>query len=117
MRMRRNSKPPRAASSRKGDPMLHRSSNSTSESDDSTPRAPATLPRTGEITNAAASVSILPARYVLMHLATTLTGYTVKAMRRKIERGDWAEGRVWKHAPDGRIVIDLVGYQRWVESR
>jgi hypothetical protein len=41
----------------------------------------------------------------------------VKAMQRKIERGDWAEGRVWKHAPDGRIVIDLVGYQRWVESR
>lgn len=69
------------------------------------------------MTDAMASVSVLPARYVLMHLATTLTGYTVKAMQRKIERGDWAEGRVWKHAPDGRIVIDLVGYQRWVESR
>jgi hypothetical protein len=98
--------------------MLHRASNfPRSEKDDSTPRPPTTPPRTGEITDAMASVSVLPARYVLMHLATTLTGYTVKAMQRKIERGDWVEGRVWKHAPDGRIVIDLVGYQRWVESR
>jgi hypothetical protein len=118
MRMRRNSKLPRAAASRKGDSMLHRSSNlPTSETDVSTPRAPATPTRTGEITDAEASVAVLPARYVLMQLATALTGYTVKAMQRKIERGDWAEGRVWKHAPDGRIVIDLVGYQRWVESR
>ena len=54
-----------------------------------------------------------PARYVLLQLATALTGYTVKAMQRKIERGDWAEGRVWRHAPDGRIVIDLVGYPRF----
>jgi hypothetical protein len=66
---------------------------------------------------AAPSVAVLPARYVLLPLANALTGYTVKAMERKIERGDWPEGRVWKHAPDGRIVIDLVGYQRWVESR
>ena len=97
--------------------MLHRFSNSpTSETDDPTPRPPTTPTRTGDITDAMASASVLPARYVLMHLATNLTGYTVKAMQRKIERGDWAEGRVWKHAPDGRIVIDLVGYQRWIES-
>jgi hypothetical protein len=66
---------------------------------------------------AAPSIAVLPARYVLLPLANALTGYTVKAMERKIERGDWPEGRVWKRAPDGRIVIDLVGYQRWVESR
>lgn len=41
---------------------------------------------------------------------------SVKAMERKIERGDWQEGKVWKLAPDGRIVIDVLGYQRWVES-
>jgi hypothetical protein len=23
--------------------------------------------------------------------------------------------RVWKRAPDGRILIDVLGYQRWVE--
>lgn len=57
------------------------------------------------------------ARYVLLPLANLLTGYSVKAMQRKIERGDWQEGKVWRRAPDGRIVIDVVGYQRWVESQ
>jgi hypothetical protein len=103
---------------RKGELVLHRSSYSpASESDDATPRIPTTTSRTGEVTGVEATVAVLPARYVLLQLATALTGYTVKAMQRKIERGDWAEGRVWKHAPDGRIVIDLVGYQKWVESR
>ena len=60
---------------------------------------------------------IVPARYVLLPLANAITGYTVKAMERKIERGDWAEGKVWRRAPDGRILIDIQGYQRWVESR
>jgi len=61
--------------------------------------------------------AVVPARYVLLCLATVLTGYSVKAMERKIERGDWQEGKLWKHAPDGRIVIDMVGYQKWVEDR
>ena len=57
-----------------------------------------------------------PARYVLLPLAQMLTGYSVKAMQRKIERGDWQEGKVWKHAPDGHVVIDMVGYHKWVEN-
>lgn len=59
---------------------------------------------------------VAPARYVLLPLANAITGYTIKAMERKIERGDWAEGKVWRRAPDGRILIDMLGYQRWVES-
>jgi hypothetical protein len=50
-------------------------------------------------------------------VASLLTGYSVKAMERKIERGDWHRDKVWRRAPDGRIVIDLVGYQKWVEGR
>jgi hypothetical protein len=61
-------------------------------------------------------IVLAPARYVLLPLANLLTGYSVKAMERKIERGDWVEGRVWRHAPDGRILIDLEGYQKWVEN-
>jgi hypothetical protein len=61
-------------------------------------------------------VVIGTARYVLLPLANLLTGYSVKAMERKIERGDWQEGKVWRRAPDGRIVIDVLGYQRWVEG-
>lgn len=60
---------------------------------------------------------LLVARYVLMKVATQLTGYTVKAMERKIERGAWVEGKVWKRAPDGRILIDIVGFQKWVEGQ
>ncbi|MBB6094950.1 hypothetical protein HNQ60_003837 [Povalibacter uvarum] len=61
-------------------------------------------------------VVVVPARYVLLPLANAITGYTVKAMERKIERGDWIEGKVWRRAPDGHIMIDIQGYQRWVEN-
>lgn len=63
------------------------------------------------------SAVVAPARYVLLPLANLITGYTVKAMERKIERGDWVEGKVWRRAPDGHILIDIQGYQRWVESQ
>jgi hypothetical protein len=63
-----------------------------------------------------APIVVGTARYVLLPLANLLTGYSVKAMERKIERGDWQEGKVWRRAPDGRIVIDVLGYQRWVEG-
>lgn len=62
-------------------------------------------------------VIVAPARYVLLPVAHLVTGYTVKAMERKIERGDWQEGKVWRRAPDGHIIMDLQGYHRWVESR
>lgn len=65
--------------------------------------------------NLAVAPAATTARYVLLPLANLLTGYSVKAMQRKIERGDWQEGKVWRRAPDGRILIDLVGYERWVE--
>jgi hypothetical protein len=63
-----------------------------------------------------APVVVGTARYVLLPLANLLTGYSVKAIERKIERGDWQEGKVWRRAPDGRIVIDVLGYQRWIEG-
>jgi hypothetical protein len=63
------------------------------------------------------AVALVPARYVLLPLANLITGYSVKAMERKIERGDWREGKVWKRAPDGHIMIDIMGYQKWVEGR
>jgi hypothetical protein len=46
-----------------------------------------------------------------------MTGYSVKAMQRKIERGDWIEGKVWLRAPDGRILVSIEGFERWVEGR
>lgn len=57
------------------------------------------------------------ARYVTVDLAARLTGYTAKAIRRKIGDGIWREGREWRKAPDGRVLISLDGYTRWVEGR
>ena len=61
-----------------------------------------------------ASVNMI--RYVLIPAFSLLTGYSEKAVRRKIEDGVWLQGDVWKKAPDGHIMIDLEGYQRWVEG-
>jgi hypothetical protein len=66
---------------------------------------------------AASSSPLVPSRYVLLNIAASITGYTIKAMERKIERGDWQEGKEWRRAPDGRICIDLVGYEKWVERQ
>lgn len=68
------------------------------------------------MSSAPETLIVAPARYVLLSLAERITGYTVKAMERKIERGDWLEGKVWIRAPDGRVLIDLVGYHKWVEG-
>lgn len=55
------------------------------------------------------------APYVLIPKASEITGYTVKAIERKIERGQWVEGREWCKAPDGHRMISVEGYRRWVE--
>lgn len=62
------------------------------------------------------SVMINPVRYVRIALFTTISGWTEKAVRMKIEEGVWIEGREYKRAPDGNITIDIQGYERWVEK-
>lgn len=62
------------------------------------------------------TIEVRPAPYVTIPLAVAITGYTVKAIERKIERGDWLEGREWKKAPDGHRLISIEGYRRWVEA-
>jgi hypothetical protein len=63
------------------------------------------------------NILVTPARYVLLRLAKEMTGYTVKAIQAKITRGDWQEGEVWRRAPDGRLLIDIAGYEKWVEGK
>lgn len=55
----------------------------------------------------------MSARFVRIPLAETLTGYTQKAIRRKIEDGVWLEGKHYVRAPDGAVLIDLKGYEDW----
>lgn len=45
------------------------------------------------------------------------TGYTDKAVRRKIEDGVWREGVEYRRAPDGTIHIDMEAYAKWVEGQ
>ncbi|MEO5846028.1 MAG: excisionase [Caldimonas sp.] len=54
-------------------------------------------------------------QYVTIPLAAALTGYTAKAIRRKIEAGVWIEGREIRRAPDGRILVNVKAYRQWVE--
>lgn len=61
-------------------------------------------------------IGLVPSRYVTIELAELCTGYTMSAMNKKIDKGVWLEGEVWKRAPDGRRLVDLRGYERWVEQ-
>lgn len=59
---------------------------------------------------------IVQVRWMLIPLFAKLTGYTEKAIRRKIEDGVWLQGKHYRRAPDGRITFDLQEYYRWVEG-
>ena len=53
--------------------------------------------------------------YVRVSRFAALTGYSEKATRRKIEEGIWVEGVHYRRAPDGSILMNLKGYEKWVE--
>jgi hypothetical protein len=46
-----------------------------------------------------AQTSPMPAPYVTIALAATLTDYSEKAIRRKIQDGVWLEGRGYRKSP------------------
>ena len=55
-------------------------------------------------------------RFVLIPLFCAMTGYTDRAVRRKIQDGVWIQGVHWRKSPDNRIQIDLENYTKWVEG-
>lgn len=60
---------------------------------------------------------VTPAKYVKLPLFETVTGYTEKAVRRKIEEGYWLEGKEFVRAPDGHILVSMEGYYKWAENQ
>lgn len=60
-------------------------------------------------------VQVVPSRFVTIELAATMTGLSPGAIRTKISKAIWQEGRQFMRR-DGRIFVDLKGYERWVES-
>lgn len=57
---------------------------------------------------------VVSSRYVTIALAASMTGFTEDAIRKKIERSVWIEGREWIKR-EGRYLIDMKGYEKWVE--
>jgi integrase len=62
------------------------------------------------------AIQVAPARRVTIPLAEAVTGLSGGAMRTKIARGVWLEGREYFRDPQGGIWIDLQGVQAWVAS-
>jgi hypothetical protein len=56
-------------------------------------------------------------RYVTIKKFSEESGNSEKAIRHKIENGMFIEGHEYKYAPDGRILIDKEGYERWAEGQ
>jgi hypothetical protein len=61
--------------------------------------------------------TIALARFVRVPVFSVATGYSVKAVERKIESGAWRQGHEYRVAPDGHILVDIKGYERWVEGQ
>ncbi|MCU0089974.1 excisionase [Pseudomonas koreensis] len=54
-------------------------------------------------------------RYLTVRKFASESGYTEAAVRSKIADGTWIGDQVWRHAPDGRVLIDVIGFEAWVE--
>lgn len=55
-------------------------------------------------------------RYKTIAQFSRESGYTEDAIRTKIRDHIWPVGEVVCRAPDGRVLIDVEGYNQWVES-
>ena len=60
-------------------------------------------------------VAVTPSRYVTIELFSAITGLTPGAIRKRIERGTYLEGKQYRRAPDGRVWMDTRGHEQWVE--
>ena len=55
-------------------------------------------------------------KYCTLKKAADLLGYSPKAIEGKIYRGDWIEGKHYRHAPDRRLMINLDEVEKWIEG-
>jgi hypothetical protein len=62
-------------------------------------------------------MKVTPATLVTLALFECVTGYTEKAVQRKIESGVWIEGHEYIRAPDGRVLVDMDGFERWARGQ
>jgi hypothetical protein len=55
-------------------------------------------------------------RYVRIKKFVEMSGYTAPAIYNKIQEGVFVEGREYRRAPDNQVLIDMEGFERWVEG-
>ncbi|MBK1732904.1 excisionase [Thiococcus pfennigii] len=55
--------------------------------------------------------------FVTIKRFSELSGYTEDAVRKKIKTGVWLEKIHYRRAPDGRLLMSLAAYHRWVEGK
>ncbi len=55
-------------------------------------------------------------KYKTINQFSLESGYTEKAIRCKIQKGQWNDQVIVK-APDGRMLISIEGYNEWVENK
>lgn len=59
-------------------------------------------------------VFLAPERYVPVSTYARISGRTQNSIRMKIRDGKWIEGREFVYDPDGAVMIDREGVQRWI---
>lgn len=62
------------------------------------------------------TVQMVSARFVTIELAALMTGFSPGAIRTKIAKSVWLEGRQWVKR-DGRVLIDMKGYECWAQEQ
>lgn len=59
-------------------------------------------------------VYLAPDRFVTVGIYATISGRSANAIRMKIKEGKWLDGREFVRDPDGTVLIDREGVQKWV---
>ena len=67
-----------------------------------------------EQTTPAQPLQIVASRFVTIELAAAITGLSAAAIRAKIAKAVWVEGRQYVRR-DGRVLVDMRGYEQWAE--
>ena len=74
---------------------------------------PHRLPRTDR-DEAIRPLPVTAARFLTVELFSAMTGLSPGAVRKRIERGVYLEGKQFRRAPDGRVWMDTKGHEQWV---
>ncbi|MGJ7506857.1 excisionase [Variovorax sp. GT1P44] len=59
-------------------------------------------------------VYLAPDRYVMVRVYAAITGRSENSIRMKIRDGKWLSGREFIKDPDGTVLIDREGVQKWI---